>query len=80
MRNFIQMLAELASVMFVIILICLFMIFTPAYFLDVHQCGKYSEITQKDTKYEAFMCFVKSGNTYIPYSEYKLRSITNERK
>jgi len=42
-----------------------------------YQCDVYSEVTKLETKFVGQMCFIKNGDSYVPYEEYKLRNITH---
>jgi hypothetical protein len=42
-----------------------------------YQCDVYSEVTKLETKFVGQMCFIKSGDSFVPYEEYKLRNITH---
>ena len=43
---------------------------------DSAQCDTYSQVTGRDTKYRTGMCYIKDGDTWYAWQEYKLRNAT----
>ena len=52
------------------------LVLIPAYFVDKYSCGQYAEITGKPTKFAAFECYVKDGDKWYAWAEYKYRLAT----
>lgn len=45
-----------------------------SYWYESTQCEAYSEVTKRDTKFRAGMCYIKDGDDWYAWSEYKLRN------
>lgn len=49
-------------------------VFIAGHFYGEYQCGKYSQITGKETVWAAFdSCYIKESGTWMRWDEYKIR-------
>lgn len=71
---------EFMIVLFIFFLAIGFLVTAPVVFADAYACKTYQEITGKETKYAGFDCFIKAGNEWMLYEEYKLRNVTTGTK
>ena len=49
------------------------LVLVPPYFIDKYSCGQYAEITGKPTKFAALECYIKDGDKWYVWAEYKYR-------
>lgn len=49
-----------------------------AFSMVAYDCGNYSDVTGRETKYSFGTCYVKTERGFIPQDELKARSVTNE--
>jgi hypothetical protein len=73
-RNFLEMQLILFAVVAATLPIFFIIIWGAQY---IH-CKDYQMLTGKETHMAYSGCYIKHGTNLIPYSEYKLRAITNE--
>jgi hypothetical protein len=65
------------------IFICIFgglCVFAPlfgfVYFVNLNECSTYHDVTGRNTQFKFGTCYVKDGNEWYDWSEYKLRNAT----
>lgn len=52
--------------------------FSLGFGMVAYDCGNYSDVTGRETKYSFGTCYVKTERGFIPQDELKARSVTNE--
>jgi len=58
-------------------ILALLALFAIANTVDGHDCSVKGEMAVREVKHRFGTCYIKYGDAFIPYDEYKLRAATN---
>ena len=67
---------ELVAIFLAMLVAVFLMAFAPTYLWGKYSCHTYESITGKPTKYQAGDCYIKDGDNWYVWSEYKYRLAT----